>query len=945
MKQEKVDLFIKMAQVAIADQIPPQHRTKEAVQKKLSHYVKYAQSFLDDPEPMTIDQEQYFYEQVFNNVFLVLSEGITIIDRKSDFDFWLDKRRPKIEFDFWNRYKKYLSHKKGWSEAIIQTLDKDSDKILDLLGDPKHPKGWTRHGLMIGDVQAGKTANYTAIINKAADAGYQVIIVLAGITENLRKQTQDRLEKEFVGIPSNIVDSKGIKGKWKPIGVGEMVNFDSVKKWPISFTSTSFDFQSAAANQITQQLKDDDIYLFVLKKNKTVLTNLNDWLGKNNPKIGEKINLSALVIDDESDNASVNTNKNELNPTAINSEIRKILASFTRASYLAVTATPYANIFIDGENEDKTHAFDLFPKDYIHLLNASSEYIGAAALFGADATPKAKECIKVINLEDIESTIPLKHKKDQLQIRTINDLPESLLDAVRYFLLVQALMDCRPGMPLHRSMLINISRFTGVQISIRDVLNTWLENSVFPSVKNYHAVPEWASEETTGEFHLLKKVWDKYELGAVSQLQWKDFSSGVLGDAIPKVKVVSVNQKSEPLVYDNFPAGFRVIAVGGFSLSRGLTLEGLVVSYFYRNSRAYDTLMQMGRWFGYRSHYLDYFKLWMSADSIVWYQTIVEATENLRYQINRMNRIGKSPSDFGLAVQRQPLSRLLITARNKMRNTQAGKTLPIIISGHLVETPRLYNDIEVNRSNGALVKEFIADVATIGRRESDETTYYMGSALLWHDVPREMVADLVAKFKSHKWNLNFQSVGLSNYIRDDEDTLLWDVALITKQSGENCDKEIYEIPDGVIEVNKQLRSASINADDNQLKIGKKSVRVGPGGITQVGLTYTQIRQIEKRIGVSSDGSAKKKIKDSDLLAIERPPIVLIYSLALKIDSEHQQIGVFKPGTTVFAIGLGFPQLAEDAEEKYVQYVYNPVAARSFLGIDEDEMSEDEDDDE
>lgn len=945
MKQEKVELLIKMAQVAVSDEIPSQHRTKEAVKAKLSHYVKHAQLFLDDAEPLTADQEQYFYEQVFNNVFLVLSEGITIIDRKSDFVFWLDERKPKIEFNFWNRYKKYLLHKKGWSNAIIETLDRDSDKILDLLGDPKNIKGWTRHGLMIGDVQAGKTANYTAIINKAVDAGYQVIIVLAGITENLRKQTQERLEKEFVGAPSNTGDTKGIKMQWKPIGVGEMVSSNSVKKWPISFTSTSLDFQSAAANQISQQLKDDDIYLFVLKKNKTVLTNLNDWLGKNNPKIGEKINLSVLVIDDESDNASVNTNKNELNPTAINSEIRKILASFTRASYLAVTATPYANIFIDGENADTTHAFDLFPKDYIHLLNASPEYIGAAALFGADATPKAKECIKVINLEDIESTIPLKHKKDQLRIETIEDLPKSLLDAVRYFLLVQALMDCRLGMPIHRSMLINISRFTGVQLSIRDVLNDWLRSSVFPSVKNFHAVPEWATEETAGEFHLLKQVWDRYELGVVSQLQWEDFSSRVLWDALSKVEVVSVNQKSDPLVYEDSRAGSRVIAVGGFSLSRGLTLEGLVVSYFYRNSRAYDTLMQMGRWFGYRSQYLDYFKLWMSADSIVWYQTIVEATENLRHQINRMNNIGKSPSDFGLAIQCQPLSRLLITARNKMRNTKAGNTLPIIISGHLVETPRLYNDVEINLSNGMLVKKFIADAAAVGRRESDENTYYMHSAHLWHDVPKEMVADLVAKFESHKWNLNFQSVGLSNYIRDDEDTLFWDVALITKQTEDNLGKEIYEIPGGAVEVYKQRRSASINAEDNQLKIGKKSVRVGPGGITKVGLTYAQIQQVERRIGVPTDGSAKKKIKDSDLLAVERPPIVLIYSLALMINSAHQQVGVFKQGTTVFAIGLGFPQLAEEAEEKYVQYIYNPVAVRSYLGIDEDEMNVNEDDDE
>lgn len=942
MKKKNLDLLIIYIHLAVMNDVPGEMRTKESVQEIIDRFTALAPKLYSDDEPLSDAQKRYVIEKVFNDVNVILPEGITITDTSSDFKPWLSDRRADIEFDFWNRYKEYLLIKKGWASAIVNTLDKDSDRILELLGNPVDTVNWTRHGLMIGEVQAGKTANYTAVINKAVDAGFQVIIVLTGITENLRRQTQERLDKEFVGRSSDIATDRIIGLQWKPIGVGSVGNYTKIKKWPISFTSTTSDLQSTATNQISQVLKQDDIYLFVLKKNKSVLGNLNDWLTTNNPKKERKIELSVLLIDDESDNASVNTNKNEIAPTAINAEIRKILAMFARSSYLAVTATPYANIFIDGEVEDETHASDLFPKDYIHLLETSNEYVGAMELFGETASAKSKRCIKLIPTSEIEEKIPLKHKKGQLHIESIKDLPKSLVEAVRYFLLVQALADYNYHVVNHRSMLINVSRFTDTQNDIRDVLDVWLRNDVWPSVRNFHAMPELASRQDSGEFHLFRKVWDDYNLEATSKIKWEDFSRETLWTAISKVTVVSVNQKSEALIYDTDPNGLRVITVGGFSLSRGLTLEGLLVSYFYRNSRAYDTLMQMGRWFGYRSHYLDYFKLWMAPESVLWYQTIVEATRNLRHQIKRMNRLKRTPAQFGLAIQRQPLSRLLITARNKMRNTQEGSTLPVIISGHLIETPRLYNSAQINQENGALIKNFVFEISSLGRKESDDSIYYLQSAHLWHDVPKEKISDLVQKFQSHKWNQNYQAEGLSRYIIDDTDDLFWDVALITKGDDKaKVGKEVYATSYGDIEILRQLRTASLHLEDNQIKIGKKSVRVGPGKITKIGLTHEQISEIIKKHNAEPSGT--KDYSDADLLVPQRPPILLLYTLALRKDEELERVGNIDKGESVYAIGLGFPQLGPETKDKYVQYVLNPVAARAFLGFSDDELDEGEDD--
>lgn len=932
-----------MIKLAINGDVEVHERTKHKILEKAKPFLDYGHNLVHVPDPLTEEEKTQIMEKVLNDTFLVLEEGITVVDKNAPFEYWLSSNREKIEFRFWERYRKYLLEKKGWAESIVSTLDRDSEKILELLGNPKDVTSWLRHGLLIGDVQSGKTANYTSIINKAADAGYQVIVVLAGTTEILRRQTQDRLEKEFLGMSSkDSSDDLQAVGHHAVVGVGK---YDSSISSPVSFTSTIYDFRTDGASQISQTLSSGSTYLFVLKKNKTILNNLHKWLSKNNPKKEGAYDLSLLLIDDESDNASVNTNKPEKDPTAINAAIRHILASFSRASYLAVTATPYANIFIDSEFEDENKIPDLFPKDYIHMLKASPEYIGAEALFSEYSPPQYKECIKKIRITEIEEYLPIKHKKDSLRIDTINSLPPSLIEAVRYFLLVQGLMDYNLHLDEHRSMLINVSRFTAIQNDIRDVLQDWLKNNVMADVRNYYQQPQWAVNSETQEYYYLYQTWKKYRLEELSRINWDTFSRETLWKSISKVEVVSVNQSSVPIDYSSRKDGLRIIAVGGFSLSRGLTLEGLVVSYFYRNSMAYDTLMQMGRWFGYRKGYLDYFKIWMSDESVGWYSMIVEATQNLRNQITVMNQLDRRPMDFGLAVQRQPLSRLIITARNKMIGTEEGRRLPIIINGRLVETPRLYNDREINQTNEILIKKFIKKVDGASKRIDENTRVFVGESILWTNIPNNLVVELVENFKSHRWNLDYQSEGLSKYISI-YDKKNWDVALVSIKGDNMARKEKYELSnDEVVEIQKQARVADLVGD--MIRIGKKSVRVGPGGISKTGLSVDVISEIE--------GQAKqlnKRVGDLNYLQVDRNPIVFIYSLYLRkndeASSEEMSLSVegivFEPNETVFAIGLGFPVQDINAPQQYVQYFYNPVAVRQALGIDDfvdEEVDEDD----
>ena len=280
-------------------------------------------------------------------------QGVLIKDKKQHIP-WLNSRREELDFYFWSRYKKYLEEVKRWNPRVTGKLGQVSDEIVDYLGNPKSENDFQRRGLILGDVQSGKTANYTAICNKAADTGYRVIIILAGMMENLRQQTQERLDAEFIGQMSRYFLDPKQEIKNVPVGVGKY----GQERRIATFTSVTTDFNKNTISANRLSLYDmNTTAVFVIKKNKSILNNMINWLKANNPESNGTIDLPMLLIDDEADNASVNTKKEDEDPTAINDAVRRLLELFRQASYLGITATPYANIF-NVVSVDKTSKND-----------------------------------------------------------------------------------------------------------------------------------------------------------------------------------------------------------------------------------------------------------------------------------------------------------------------------------------------------------------------------------------------------------------------------------------------------------------------------------------------------------------------------------------------------------------------------------------------------------
>lgn len=806
--------------------------------------------------PVTDEEFAEILVRLRASIVIQMDVGVYINDRNTPHKSWLPSRRADLDFFFWNRYKKYLEEIKHWNPRVTATLDKVSDEIVDLLGDPQSKEPFQRRGLVLGDVQSGKTANYTAISNKAADTGYRIIIVLAGMMENLRQQTQSRLDAEFSGRKSEYyLDPKAEQGiKNQPVGVGRY----GVQKRIAAFTSVTkdFDINVLKSNDLNLQSVSDPIVL-VVKKNKRILNNLIKWLSNSRDNTTGKIMLPMLLIDDEADNASVNTKSEDDSPAAINACIRQLLHEFNQASYLGITATPFANIFINPETEDEMIGDDLFPRDFIYSLAPPTNYIGADKIFG-DATEKFSDVLIPLRREEMDLFFPFTHKKTL----EVDALPPSMYEAIAYFLLFNAIRDLRGDYTEHRSMMIHVSRFTDVQNRIAEAVNEWLVQ-VKSDVQNYAALDD-EKREQIASLRYLHKVWMKHQLEKISKTNWDDICSNYLNRAIAPIAVRAVNQRTGATSLDYFnhkEDGLRVIAVGGNSLSRGLTLEGLGVSYFYRKSQMYDTLLQMGRWFGYRPNYEDLFRIWMAEEAIDWYGYITRAANELKDEIAKMKLANQTPMEFGLKVRQDPNS-LIATARNKMRSaTQVSR--PVTVSGKLLETPKLKANLEILKANEAAFKEFVDHLGSAGTRDFSVKPYY------WRGVNKELVVQLLLDFETHPWHLAFQGRALAEYIDEKMDNETWDVALITDGEGSEygpglkCGSEVLPI--------KATERRSVIADDKMIRISGTKVKVGSGGCTRVGLTKEQIETARKRF---KEQNGDKHIYCAHLLMQEHQELVI-----------------------------------------------------------------------
>ena len=790
------------------------------------------------------------------------------------------------------RFEYYMQEENHWPEESIKGLDRNTDEILNRLGDPNKVGSWKRKGLVIGDVQSGKTANYTSVCNKAIDAGYKIIIVLAGRTNTLRRQTQKRLESDLVGLRKD--DSNQKKGEILPtIPVGVSF-YGDVSDYEIeSVTTNVTDFSKRLADSkaisINEHMKPQ---LFVVKKVKDVLDNLAEWLGGRNQTT---LSVPMLLIDDEADDASVNTRTAD-SPTAINSCIRRILKIFSRSTYLGVTATPFANILIDPYIPGtETIDPDLFPEDFICCLPTPDLYIGSERMFRDDPP---RRFVVPIGKDDVKNAFPFKHKKTQ----TIDSLPNTLKTAIRYFAITNAVRDILGHSGTHRSMMINVSRFVDVQNRLKNKVVDFWNDEVMLYIKSYSMTGNTALNYDP--IKQIKEVFDNVKIEKDFGITWQDIQSHLFS-ANKQVTIVAVNQKSsDALDYERFEKenkdGMRVIAIGGDCLSRGLTLEGLSVSYFYRNSQMYDTLMQMGRWFGFRNGYDKLVRVWMAEDAIAWYTHISEATEQLKVEVHRMNRSKLTPMEFGYIIKGHPDS-LIPTARAKMKNARLDvQYAEVDVSGHLIESPRLYNNISIMKSNEDLIGRFIKKVSKYG-------TCLTEGDILIRGVNAGDVAALIASFKTKLWHFYFESASLADCIRESNEK--WNV--VVKNGKENSSYKVCFDDGREFSIGAQKRTSTWT--QGEIKSSGSKVKVGAGGCTAAGLpeemtmkmVSDEWKALPDQYCRKRDRSGYKEVPDEFILhGFIKQPLLLIHNIELVDDTQQKKYA--EDECHVIALGLGFP---------------------------------------
>ena len=818
---------------------------------------------------------------------------------------WLSAKKASIEPFYWERFQHFLQ-KKDWPPKVISTLDRVTDEVLDLLGDPTKPGPWKRRGLVLGDVQSGKTATYTALTCKAGDAGYKLIILLTGTLEMLRRQTQERLDEGFVGL-----DSSGILNQIRSsraVGVGLI---DSRKSAGV-FTSRDKDFSKTLLNALGFRLDAFKIpVLVVIKKNKRILENLERWLTDFNAGSNRTIDVPMLLIDDEADSASVNTNPLAADPTQINKRIRALLRLFTKSSYIGFTATPFANIFIDPETEHEMLGDDLFPRDFIYTLEPPTNYVGPNALFAEEPALQIRRTI-----DDADDVFPPKHKATL----AVESLPQSLRVAIQAFILTNALRDLRHEGPSHRSMLVNVSRFTAVQDQVATLVHAYLSR-LQQDIRNYSQLPE-AEALRNQSLADLRSTWDQeYH---TPEFRWDRVQRALLTAALPIV-VRAVNRTgAASLDYAKHrESGLRVIAVGGNSLSRGLTLEGLSTSYFFRSSQMYDTLLQMGRWFGYRDGYRDLCRLWLTDEAAQWYAHITLANEELRYEVKRMRQRNATPKEFGLKVRAHPDS-LIVTAQNKMRLAHTIERV-ISISGRGLETSRLKSIRPVITANKNAVLRFLQEIQDHGARP--ETSPWGNN--IWRSVPKQSTVSLLRSFDVHPLNIAFQSDDLADYFEQTTEPKLqrWDVVIA------NGGQAAVAFAD--ISVHPAKRSVTIR--EGAILVSGSKARVGSRGIEREGLPKEQVRQIEEAYRRENKGSVPDRLYRESRTA----PLLLIHLIA-PVDKDDKPFET--GGEELLALGLSLPVFDDSDVARKVKYRVNLVEWRAMLeeAIDEDAQGDDDD---
>ena len=739
---------------------------------------------------------------------------------------WLDKRRTDVENGkHWNAYKNYQSSK--LSKDNLDELDKSTDKILSSIEDPLRHGHWQSKGLVIGDVQSGKTTNFLGVAAKAIDAGYKIIIILSGLHNNLRVQTQSRFEEGITGFNT--------KRDVDKVNCGVAYNVTDPSSLRIDNLTSRND-----GGDYRKGREPGSIFKHaysVNKKNVSTLNNLIEFIGGFIDEGQKKLkNLPLLLIDDEADNASLNTKKSLIESSKINGLIKELLSLFEKSAYIGYTATPFANVLVDPENNE-----DLFPRNFIMTLGRPDNYIGATHVFGQieDDNKSKDEILEVeeretnvdwfrnidsfidydTGYEDWIEFVPDKHKRTL----KIDKLPLSLEEAVFSFMISVTIRRLRGDTTDHQTMLVHVTRFKDVQDQIVKHVDEFVEN-IYSEI----AIRQF-SKSKNQILERIKYLFDTdfYDTGYT----WNDINSK-LSSTVSLIKghVYGINGNSKDVIdEERFPDGLISIRIGGDKLSRGLTLPGLMTSYFLRTSRMYDTLMQMGRWFGYRDNYEDLCRIYTTGRLFNWYGHIAMASEGLRERIKTMNARTFSPLEYQQRIQSHP-GMLLVTALNKQYRAKkinvSYNDSYAQISGFDVSK----NGLRLHKKNFEIIENFIKEISKTSKEE------VVQNHKIFRNVDKEFIKAFISKFDYDEkiagvWNRS----SLIDYIKEMNklsELRNWSVILFSnsrnkKNTGMKIDKYFLK---ALLRTNtyysnvlKLQNSALMSAGDQKLDLSSEQI--------------------------------------------------------------------------------------------------------------------------
>lgn len=907
------------------------------------------------PQYSTIDKEALIREA--QAIYNIRIDDFSIIESLERRRPWVSEKKASIwniqNQTFWGRYKDYLQIEKNFSNSTVDQLDRLTERVLDGLFDPSINATINKYGLVAGQVQSGKTSNYTGLICKAADAGYKLIIVLAGIHNNLRSQTQLRLDEGFLGFNTkyaqafNQVNDEDI---W--IGVGKISRSEIAHS--ITSCRDNGDFSQGAFNSLGLNFNTNEPIIAVVKKNSRVLDRLLAWLSAQAVEVdGKKTirNKSLLLIDDEADNASINTNPETDKTTRINGLIRDVIRLFEKSGYIGYTATPFANIFIPIVEDD------LFPRDFIINLPAPSNYIGPDKVFGFQPLEESEISETVLpivrKIDDYLTFVPDRHKKadldnwktrEEIPQNTVdkfcNDVPESLVTAIKSFIVTCAVRRLRGHTSAHNSMLIHITRFQNWQKLVCKVVEekfSYYKRGIEMNIPQVIEEIRKTFEEDTGSYKSYKttsqQILDSDQKDTDPHIkvhQWDEVLPH-LNEAVSRIQVREINGGSaDALNYFDHKNGLSVIAIGGDKLSRGLTLEGLSISYYLRASKMYDTLMQMGRWFGYRPGYVDLCRLFTSRELNEWFCHITRASEELRNEFDYMSDVaGSVPEQYALRVRTHP-GVLQISASNKIRRAVS---VDISWAGRLVESYEFTKNPEIIHNNLAATNTFIDLLPN--------DPQVVKNHYLWKDVPFQNVKALLQKFRLSE---SLKAADPGNLLRfidaqvGNKELTNWSVAIMSKKS--DARRTVINKNGSKLDIGFFTRNCDEKNSDDEIYYLRKSHIISPQHefIDLTKEMYDKAMERTKHLWKDKNKEGTPSYPNGEVVRneIRHPnnPLLLIYFL--------DPAGANLPATSEPIIGyaISFPKSRFDIPASFV--VHEQLLPIFYQDDNSEEVDDDED---